>query len=312
MQPAVDDAVAQQAPGSSFDVTPVADLLALGESEDEHDEHAGDEDEHADDEAATHQDEAADEDDGHDHGAEDPHFWLDPQRYGDVAEALAAELAAVDPDNAQAYTTNAAALVADLLELDEEIAAGLEQCASRQVVTTHDAFGYLGARYDLEVTGITGMAEVARATHTPLSTNMCVTAFDRIPEAFRCGASGFIPTARETPGYLTFIRHAVALSGLEACDEGSRPSRIHADRTGHHGVDFEIVRNAQLLVLYGIVDPGILLVAAPLLIQARGQAVDRLGVDPVLIEQVELPGLRGLRCGKAEQWHGRRKSIYPC
>src|SRR5688572_2177531 len=36
--------------------------------------------------------------------------------------------------------------------------------------------------------GITGMAEVAKATHTPLSTNMCVTAFDHIPEAFRCGA----------------------------------------------------------------------------------------------------------------------------
>jgi glucarate dehydratase len=36
--------------------------------------------------------------------------------------------------------------------------------------------------------GISGMAEVARATHTPLSTNMCVTAFEHIPEAFRAGA----------------------------------------------------------------------------------------------------------------------------
>ncbi len=36
--------------------------------------------------------------------------------------------------------------------------------------------------------GITGMADVARATHTPLSTNMCVTAFEHIPEAFRAGA----------------------------------------------------------------------------------------------------------------------------
>jgi glucarate dehydratase len=36
--------------------------------------------------------------------------------------------------------------------------------------------------------GITGMAEVARATHTPLSTNMCVTAFEHIPQAFRVGA----------------------------------------------------------------------------------------------------------------------------
>ncbi|MCC6173775.1 MAG: glucarate dehydratase [Chloroflexi bacterium] len=35
---------------------------------------------------------------------------------------------------------------------------------------------------------ITGMAEVARSTHTPLSTNMCVTSFDHIPEAARAGA----------------------------------------------------------------------------------------------------------------------------
>ncbi|HYU18299.1 MAG TPA: enolase C-terminal domain-like protein [Chloroflexota bacterium] len=36
--------------------------------------------------------------------------------------------------------------------------------------------------------GITGMAEVAKATHIPLSTNMCVTAFEHLPEAFRAGA----------------------------------------------------------------------------------------------------------------------------
>ena len=36
--------------------------------------------------------------------------------------------------------------------------------------------------------GIAGMAEVAASTHTPLSTNMCVTAFEHIPQAFRARA----------------------------------------------------------------------------------------------------------------------------
>jgi glucarate dehydratase len=40
--------------------------------------------------------------------------------------------------------------------------------------------------------GITGMAEVARSTHTPLSTNMCVTAFDHVPEAFRASAMSVV------------------------------------------------------------------------------------------------------------------------
>ncbi len=167
MQPAVDEAVAQQAPDHSFDVTPAADLLALGETQDQHDGHSPEDEDHDHDHASEddpdhagedeHADEGHVEDDGHDHGAEDPHFWLDPQRYGDVARALAEELATVDPDNAQAYQDNADALVADLEELDEELAAGLRSCESRAVVTTHDAFGYLGARYDLDVTGITGI-----------------------------------------------------------------------------------------------------------------------------------------------------------
>jgi glucarate dehydratase len=36
--------------------------------------------------------------------------------------------------------------------------------------------------------GITGMAEVARRTHIPLATNMCVTRLEHIPEAIRAGA----------------------------------------------------------------------------------------------------------------------------
>jgi len=40
--------------------------------------------------------------------------------------------------------------------------------------------------------GITGMADVAKSTYIPLSTNMCVTAFDHIPEAFRAGAISVI------------------------------------------------------------------------------------------------------------------------
>ena len=134
MQPAVDDAVAQASSATTFDVVPVADLLALEETAEETaEEHA----EHAD---------------------EDPHFWLDPLRYADVADAVAEELAAVDPDGGQDYRANAAALRADLEALDGDLEEGLADCTSREVVTTHDAFGYLGHRYDLHLTGISGIS----------------------------------------------------------------------------------------------------------------------------------------------------------
>jgi zinc transport system substrate-binding protein len=147
LQPAVDEAVAQQAPPRTLDVVAAADLVALGESAAEHDEHADEEE--ADDDAATA---------GHDHGAEDPHFWLDPLRYAAVADAVAAELVELDPANADDYLANAQALTDELTRLDEEFTQGLATCETRDVVTTHEAFGYLGHRYDLHLIGITGIS----------------------------------------------------------------------------------------------------------------------------------------------------------
>ncbi len=69
-------------------------------------------------------------DDGHDHSSEgglDPHFWLDPTRLVPVAEQVAAELTAIDPDGADEYAANLAALTADLTALDTEYSEGLAE-----------------------------------------------------------------------------------------------------------------------------------------------------------------------------------------
>ncbi|QFG68876.1 metal ABC transporter solute-binding protein, Zn/Mn family [Ornithinimicrobium pratense] len=171
MQPAVDQAIGVEAAGACVDLAPHADLLLVGESpHDDHDDHdAHDDHDHdhpddahdEDDEQHAHDEDdeqhAHDEDDGHDHGPEDPHFWLDPERYGQVAEVIAAELIVVDPDNAAGYEANLELVLAELDELDQEFAEGLAECRSRDLVTTHEAFGYLAHRYDLRQTGITGI-----------------------------------------------------------------------------------------------------------------------------------------------------------
>ncbi|MFZ2501603.1 MAG: metal ABC transporter substrate-binding protein, partial [Nocardioides sp.] len=51
-------------------------------------------------------------------GRADPHFWLDPVRLGKLAEAVADQLAAIDPGEASGYHSRATALVAELDELD--------------------------------------------------------------------------------------------------------------------------------------------------------------------------------------------------
>lgn len=146
LQAAVDDAVGAQAGDSAFDVNEAADLVETGSE----DEHADEEEGHSEDE------------EGHDdHGGVDPHFWLDPQRYAGVAEAIAEELAEADPDNAEDYRANAADFVAELEELDEEFATGLAECEQTSMVTTHAAFGYISTKHGLEQVGITGLSPEA-------------------------------------------------------------------------------------------------------------------------------------------------------
>ena len=115
----------------------------------------GDPDEHEDE----HEDEGEHADEAHgEHGSGDPHVWLDPVRLGAVAAALAERLADLDPDGAEGYRERAAALQRELAALDDELRTGLASCERRQVVTSHDAFGYLTDAYGLEQVPVAGLS----------------------------------------------------------------------------------------------------------------------------------------------------------
>ena len=74
-----------------------------------------------------------------------------------VADAVADALSEIDPDGAATYRANADALSQRFTDLDETYAAGLASCERRVVVVSHEAFGYLAQRYDLEQVGISGI-----------------------------------------------------------------------------------------------------------------------------------------------------------
>ena len=150
IQPIVGDAVEQTADGATLEVEEVIDFIPFAE------EHDHSEDDHSDDDHSD--DEHSDDEEGHDHGDEDPHFWLDPARMATLAQAVASELGDIDPDHAEEYDTNAAVLVEELDELDAAFAEGLADCERDVVVVSHDAFGYLGDRYGLDIHGIAGLS----------------------------------------------------------------------------------------------------------------------------------------------------------
>jgi zinc transport system substrate-binding protein len=93
---------------------------------------------------------------GRERGA-DPHIWLDPVTFAQIGDAVADRLRRVDPAHAEEYRQRAAALHRDLAELDRDYAAGLRDCARRQIVTSHAAFGYLADRYGFEQVSISGL-----------------------------------------------------------------------------------------------------------------------------------------------------------
>ncbi|MFF8590439.1 metal ABC transporter substrate-binding protein [Streptomyces sp. NPDC015220] len=138
LQPAVDSAVAQSGPRTRIDAAALTTLEVHGNEVGGH--------------AAAH--------DGHrgeESGAKDPHVWLDPVRYAQIAEGVGKAFEKGDPEHAADYRRNTAALVGQLHDLDERFAKGLAGTRSKVFITTHAAFGYLAERYGLTQEAISGL-----------------------------------------------------------------------------------------------------------------------------------------------------------
>jgi manganese/zinc/iron transport system substrate-binding protein len=96
----------------------------------------------------------------------DPHVWFDPTLWKYAVLEVRDGLIEVDPGGAPVYRRNATGFLADLTRLDRESRRSLSRVpeSRRVLVTSHDAFRYLGRRYDVEVAAIQGLSTAAEAT----------------------------------------------------------------------------------------------------------------------------------------------------
>lgn len=106
-------------------------------------------DEHDDDNA----EEGEAEGERHDHGAFDPHIWLDPLNAQAMVDAIGTALAELDPANAGAYRANADATRTRLARLDTAFSGQFAAAQSEPFVVFHDAYRYLENRYRLASLG---------------------------------------------------------------------------------------------------------------------------------------------------------------
>jgi zinc transport system substrate-binding protein len=99
----------------------------------------------------------------------DPHVWLDPANMQVMTDVVAAQLADLRPDLAATFAVNAAAYRTQLGDLDQRFRSGLTTCESRVIVTSHRAFAYLAAAFDLTQIAITGVSPLAEPSAKELA-----------------------------------------------------------------------------------------------------------------------------------------------
>ena len=212
-----------------------------GHEEDDHGHGHDDDHGHEDDDDHGH----GDDDHGHSHGDEDPHVWFDPIRMADGIGLIAAEIAEVDTTlDAATWEARAAAYVEELMEVHEELVASFASIPdeNRQLVTNHDALGYLAYRYDFEVIGTVIPGSSTQAEADPRGFSELIQAVEAagVPAVF----------AENTDS--TVLAEQLASEVLGRSDLEVEVVRIYTDALGEAGSGAEtylglLRTNAQLI-----------------------------------------------------------------
>lgn len=106
------------------------------------------------------------EDDGHDHGGVDPHVWNDPAAMQRYVQNVAGAFIIADPANRLYYGRRLLDYQQTLRELDAWAAQQFSSVpqAQRKVLTGHDAFAYLGKRYQVQFLAPLGTSTESEAS----------------------------------------------------------------------------------------------------------------------------------------------------
>ncbi len=99
-------------------------------------------------------------------GAPDPHAWHDPANVQNYVATIANGLARADEPNGWRYIVASSKYATELNALDAEIRSAFAKIPKerRRVITTHDAFGYFAAAYDIEFVAPLGISTEAQAS----------------------------------------------------------------------------------------------------------------------------------------------------
>jgi zinc/manganese transport system substrate-binding protein len=122
---------------------------------------------------------------GHDHDI-DPHAWQDVANAKLYVATIRDGLAKADPEGRGTFDANAARYIAQLEGLERDIREAIAAIppARREVITTHDAFGYFGRTYGLTFTAPQGVSTDSEATAADVARIIRQVKARKIPAVF--------------------------------------------------------------------------------------------------------------------------------
>ncbi|SMG16357.1 manganese/zinc/iron transport system substrate-binding protein [Marivirga sericea] len=96
-------------------------------------------------------------------GAVDPHIWFDVELWKQATELLSNELVKSDSSNQNYYRSNTEKFILQLDSLHKAVEYQTNRIPDKKrvLVTAHDAFGYFGRAYDIEVRGLQGISTLS-------------------------------------------------------------------------------------------------------------------------------------------------------
>lgn len=136
----------------------------------------------------------------------DPHIWNSPEAWSLVIGHIAERLGEAEPKQAAEYRDNATSYQAQIAHLHEQAEQQLVDIPEpRVLVTGHDAFGYFGQTYDLEVRATDFISTEAALSATELSDLADYIVDHEVPVIFQDNQAN--------PQAITSLREAVEARG---------------------------------------------------------------------------------------------------
>lgn len=120
----------------------------------------------------------------HHHDEEDPHIWMDPLRYAQMARNLASALAEADPAHGETYLQNGEACAAELERFNDELRDHYTDLEGKEIITFHDGFTYFAAAFNLHIVDAIEEEEGAEVSAKALKETIAIVEEHGLPAVF--------------------------------------------------------------------------------------------------------------------------------